>query len=130
MGPLDKVIPFALPGTQPATAGNYGGVFTNVTDQILELVTGEARHETAGNDVGAVTLKIGKAATGVAKGSATDMTGTINLKGTADTRQTLAPSATLANRLLNPGETAFLILTGTPTAVAGLSGTLLFRPFS
>ncbi len=127
MSPLDKVVPFALPGATPATAANWGAVFRNNTDQLLELIAADERHETAGSDASAVTIKLAKAASATAKGSATDMTTTANLKAAADTLQSMPP-VTTAGRFLAPGETVFAILTGTPTALAGVSGSMLFRP--
>lgn len=127
MGPNDIYVPYNLPGTQPATASNWGAVFRNNTDQVLELVDADERHETAGNDAGAVSCVLSKAPSGTAKGSATAMTASVNLKGTADTKQTLAPVATNA-RFLLPGETMFAILTGTPTSLAGVSIAAYLRP--
>lgn len=130
MTPVEQEVPFSLPGTLPATAANYGFIFTNPFDIALELIGGFERHETLGTDGGAVTLAIHKAASGTAKGSSTAMSDTVNLKGTVDTNQSIVPHATFTNRILLPGESVLLKLAGTPTSVAGLCGTLLFRPVS
>lgn len=127
--PTDIHVEAVLAGAAPATAANYGFVYTNTTDSVLELVSATERHETAGNDAGAVTLAIGKAASGIAKGSATAMTGTVSLKATADTAQTLEPSATDASRRLEIGSSICLTLVGTPTTLAGLLVQLRFRTF-
>lgn len=128
MTPIEQAVPFALPGTQPATAANWGFIFTNPFDVALELIGGFERHETLGTDVGAVTMAIHKAPSATAKASSTAMSGTVNLKAANDTNQAIVPDATFTNRVLNPGESILLKLAGTPTSVAGVSGALLFRP--
>ena len=121
---------FFLAGTAPATAANYGVAFyTNNTTDTLELVECVERHSTAGNDAGAVTGMLKSVPSGTAAGSGTDMlAAAISLKGTADTNASGAPHGTFGNRLLRPGESLAFVLTGTPTAVAGLSVTAHLRP--
>lgn len=111
---------FVLAGAAPATAGNFGVVFFNA-DAAYELMSAVERHATAGSDVGAVTGMLKKVPSGTAAGSGTDMLSAgINLKGTADTDASGAPSATAANTRLAAGDSLAFVLTGTPTSLAGL----------
>lgn len=112
---------FSLPGAEPATAGNFGGCFFSPLDGTYELVAVRERHATAGNDAGAVTGMLKKVPSGTAAGSGTDMLSAgLSLKTTADTAQAGALSATAANLRLDVGDSAAFVLTGTPTALAGL----------
>jgi hypothetical protein len=131
--PRREAVTAVLSGTAPATAANYG-VFYTVggsdtpragTKAIYEVTSITARWETAGSDGSAVTLAVSKVPSGTAKASGTTvMSGTIDLKGTANTVNTATLTATLANRRLIVGDSLALILSGTPTAVAGLSVTV------
>lgn len=113
-----------MDGAAPATAANYGIFYTHTqADPVrVEFITG--RHETAGNDAGAVTLAIHKVASAAAKSAgATVHSSTYNLKGTADTNASLAVLTTSA-AVLNQGDSLAAILTGTPTTIAGLCVTV------
>lgn len=130
MQPNEQIAEATLPGTQPATAANYGVFFTNNTDQVLEVTDVSERHETAGSDGSAVTLQVAKVPSGTAKGSGTSvLSAGLNLKGTADTNQRGGIVATAA-RLIGPGDSLALVPTGTLTAVAGLCVTVKMRPYS
>jgi len=112
---------FLLNGTQPATAGNYGTCFFTPRDGTYELIAIYERHATAGNDAGAVTGMLKKVPSGTAAASGTDMLSAgMDLKATADTLQAGSLSATAANLQLDIGDSAAFVLTGTPTAAAGL----------
>lgn len=79
----------------------------------------DARVEVAGTDAGAVTAVIKKAPSGTDIASGTALhTGTINLKGTADTNQALTLEAA-ANLAIAAGDAIGFDLTGTPTAARG-----------
>lgn len=131
MSPTDLKASFYLAGTAPATAGNYGVCFfTNDTEDTLEVYLVRERHATAGNDAGAVTAMLKCVPSGTAAASGTDMLSAgISLKASADTNQSGAIHATQGNRLVRPGESLAVALTGTPTAVAGLSVTAYLRKF-
>lgn len=109
----------SIPGTAPATSGNFGLFFT--ADAAYELVSVTERHETAGTNGSAVTLMLTKVPSGTAKGSGTDMLSAgIDLKGTADTNAAGALHATAANLKLAAGDSLALVPTGTLTALAGV----------
>lgn len=114
-----NMIEAALPGTQPATAGNYSTFFIADRNYIVESVS--EIHGTAGSDGSAVTLDITKdtGTTAPAGGSSVLSSGTFNLKATANTLQTIAGVATGVGQLA-VGDRLALKLTGTPTAVASL----------
>lgn len=114
-----------LAGAAPATAANFGYFWRAPFPVELESIT--ERHSTAGNDAGAVTMVVAKGASGTAIGSATAVqTSTFNLKGTADTEQTIVPDAGSA-RQLSAGDWLGLKLTGTPTSLAGVAVTIRAR---
>jgi hypothetical protein len=84
---------------------------------VIQAIT--ARVETAGTDAGAVTAVVNKAASGTALTAGTALhSGTINLKGTAATNQSL----TLASGAvaLNAGDAIGIVYTGTMTAAVGV----------
>lgn len=111
-----------LQGTAGATAGNYGLFFTAPFPCRVISVT--ERHEVLGTDAGAVTLQVNKVPSGTAKASGTAvLASTINLKGTINTNQSPAIVSSSAADLV-AGDSLALILTGTPTAVAGVSVTV------
>lgn len=112
---------FILPGTQPATAGNWGVVFFLPRDGTFELVSITERHITPGNDAGAVTAMLTKVPSGTALASGTAMLASgLDLKATADTVQSGTLSTTPANTRLDSGDGAAIALTGTPTALASV----------
>lgn len=115
-----------LGGTAAATAANYGVIYT--ADNDYELVDFAESHETAGSDGGAVTLMLKKCTGTQAPAAGTDMlAATANLKGTANTVQRPALSATLANRRITRGDRLALLTAGTLTAVAGVHVTCMLK---
>lgn len=82
--------------------------------------------EVAGTDAGAVTAAIKKApsATDIAAGTALH-TGTINLKGTVDTNQSLTLSATSSDLNIAQGDRIGIDYTGVLTAARGCVTVLL-----
>jgi hypothetical protein len=95
---------------------NYSGKITKITEI----------HSTAGNDAAAVTGHITKETSGQAPGDGTSvMSGTFNLKGTADTEQTATLSTALNNDgtsvlSFSAGDMLSFKLTGTATTAAGV----------
>lgn len=120
------IVTVFIGGTLAATAGNYGAMF--VADRAYELLSFEARHETAGNDGGAVTIEPEKCPSGTAKGSGTAMaSGTINMKATADTHQSTTIK-TDGSEDLADGDTLTIKATGTFTTTNGVVITAILRP--
>jgi hypothetical protein len=74
----------------------------------------------AGNDGSAVNFTVYKAASGVAVGSGTLLhSGSYDLKGTADTNQTLTLIPDSEALTLIPGDSLGVVLTGTATLAVG-----------
>jgi len=114
-----------LHGTQGATAGNYGVFF--IAHKGCEVVAVRESHEAAGTDAGAVTLDIEKLPSGTAPGSGTAITSSgFNLKSTANTPVSKT-SIDLTSKTLDPGDRLALKLTGTPTAVDGVTVTIYLK---
>jgi hypothetical protein len=125
---MDRVRIAHLPGTLPASAGNYGA-FASM--ELAGVVLGvSAFHEAAGSDGSAVSLDIEKLTGTQAPGAGVSVLGAtkIDLKAAANTRQAPALTATGANKTLAIGDRLALKLTGTPTAVAGLLVSVLIGP--
>lgn len=119
-------VPFTLPGGEASDANNYGTFFTAQVPMLVAAFT--EVHETAGSDVGVVTLQLEKLTGTTAPGSGTNLLQTaINLKATANTVRTgtlvkTSYTAIQTNTLfLNVGDRLALKDSGTLTAVAGLS---------
>jgi hypothetical protein len=75
----------------------------------------------AGTDGSAVTATVRKVASGTAITSGTALhSGTFNLKGTADTNQSLTLSATASDLLIAPGEAIAIDFAGTLTSATGV----------
>lgn len=111
---------FFLPGATAATAGNYGVVFYTAS-RACQVTAVVERHATAGSDGGAVTVMLKKVPSGTAAASGTDtLTAGISLKGTADTNAAGTLHGTTGNLQLAAGDSLAVVLTGTPTAVAGM----------
>lgn len=92
--------------------------FTAERDYVIKSIT--ARVDTAGTDAGAVTAIIRNVGSGTALASGTAVhTGSINLKGTAATNQTLTLDTTDAAIKLESGESLAIDFTGVLTAAAG-----------
>lgn len=90
----------------------------------------KARVEVAGTDGSAVTATLVKVPSGTAVASGTTLlTGStsINLKGTAATKQDLTLTSTAATLRLSPGDALGIVFTGTLTAATGLA-TLKLSP--
>ncbi len=85
-----------------------------------------ARVRVVGSDAGAVTAEIRKAGSTVAPASGTILhSGTINLKGTADTNQAITLVTTAATLALAAGDALVIDFTGVLTAAIGLVTVLL-----
>jgi hypothetical protein len=81
-----------------------------------------ARDRDRGTDGGAVTAVIRKVPSGTAIGSGTVLhSGSINLKGTADTLQTLALSSNPDDLVLAVGDSLALDVTGVLTSATGVA---------
>lgn len=106
----------------------------------MEVVRIDCIFGTAGTDAGAVTGYVTKDVAGQAPGTgATVMTGTFNLKGTANTLQTAdywTPTATLClagprgtpSTVLAAGEQLTFVVSGVNTSLANLAVTVWVRP--
>jgi hypothetical protein len=117
-----------VPSTDAATAANYTAPFFIANTRDYELLDVRERHETAGSDGGDVTVMLKKVPSGTAPASGSDMlSAEINLKATANINQTGSITTTSANRVLKQGESMALIVTGTPTDVAGVTVSVLLR---
>jgi hypothetical protein len=101
-------------------------VFTATRSVRIEAITG--RPTVAGTDGGAVTAVIRKVPSGTAIGSGTALhSSTYNLKGTADTNQSLTLSTTASDLLLAAGDSVAVDFTGTLTSATGVV-TIGFNP--
>lgn len=120
------VISHTLPGTAPATAGNYGPFHIVTKPCVVEAVW--ESHEVIGSDGSAVTVGIEKLTSGTAPGSGVSvLESEFNLKGTINVPVKGTLSATPSNRQLAIGDRLALEDTGTLTAVAGLTVTIVLR---
>lgn len=112
------LITFNIPAG--AAAGDYDG--TIVVPYAWKAVSVSERHQTLGTDGSAVTLMVKKVPSGTAKASGTDMLAAgISLKATIDTVQSPALHAAAANYTGAAGDGIGLVLTGTATAVDGVT---------
>jgi hypothetical protein len=119
--PLTISKTFTLDGTQAATAANYSTVFW-VPDGTHRLRAVYVRYTAAGTDGGAVTVMLKKVPNGTAPASGTDMLSAgISLKGTANTILSGTVTSTDANKEVVAQDGIAVVLTGTPTSVAGLT---------
>jgi hypothetical protein len=85
----------------------------------VKAITG--RVTAAGTDSGAVTLAVKKAASGTAIASGTALhSSTMDLKGTANTNQTLTLSTTSSDLDIAAGDAIGIDVTGTLTAATGV----------
>lgn len=97
-----------------------------VANRDWRVVAITARVEVAGTDGGAVTGTIKKAASGTDIASGTALhTGSIDLKGTVDTNQSLTISTTLTTLDIPSGTAIGFDLTGTPTTARGVVSVFL-----
>ncbi len=114
----------SLPGTNAATATNYGIFF--IAPFACEIVSVREVHTAAGTDTGAVTLDVEKLTGAQALDAGVAVLGAtkIDLKGAANTVQAPALTATTANKQLAVGDMLALKDTGALTAVAGVTVTV------
>lgn len=118
------VVSANIPGTQAATATNYGKIF--IAPFICTVSSIKEVHGTAGNDGSAVTLSVERLQGTEAVGSGDDLLGAtkIDLKGTANTVQTKALTGTTAHLTLAVGDRLALKDTGTLTSLADVCVTI------
>lgn len=122
-----------LEGTQKDSAG--GGFIVASTEwnassvdkvffiaaRPMKVVSIVSRVTVAGSDAGAVTAVLRKVPSGTAIGSGTQLnTGSINLKGTADTNQTLTLSTTEGVLDIVAGRALAIDFTGVLTSATGV----------
>lgn len=121
----------AVPGTSAATATNYGYILTART-VALEIIAVGAKWETAGTDLGAVTLNMMKVPDGTAISAGTTiLASTFNLKSTANTwvyKEGKDLSTARFIRFLEPGESVAMLTSGTLTNVAGVHACVYYKP--
>lgn len=128
------ILPYTLFGTQSATAGNYSAFFTAPVAMTVASIT--EVHAVKGTDGSAVSLQVEKLTGTTAPGSGTTLLSTaFDLKGTINTVQTtslvgtIKPTTSLVTSIvslqLSAGDRLALKLTGTPTAVANVTVTLI-----
>ena len=118
-------------GTNAATAANYTAPFF-IADRPYEVLWSMERHETAGTSGSAVTVMLKKVPSGTAPASGVDVwTAGLSLKATINTNQqaVISQNRTTAiyNRRLSRGDSLSLVTTGTLTAVAGVTVSVLLR---
>jgi len=117
-------VTYQVGGAAAATAANWGLAF--IAPFACQLIQAVRRFEVAGSSGAA--FMIGKAATTVAKGSATDMlAAAMSLEATADANATATLHATVANRNLAAGDAVVFTPAGTLTNLIGVHATLTFR---
>ena len=123
-----RVINYVQNGAAGAAIDAY--IFTNPTGSgnYYEVVEAVEIHDALGTDAGAVTadVKIVPSGTTLASGT-TVLDSTFNLKATADTLVNRTLHAT-NSRLVKPGDSLAVDLTGVMTAVAGLCIQVTLRP--
>lgn len=96
--------------------GGFTAFFIAPTD--ITVVQAQCSFSQAGTDAGAVTLDIEKLADGEASGAGVSvLSSTFDLKGTADTTQSIRPTSSIFNKNLRRGQRLGLVLTGVPTDV-------------
>lgn len=123
----DIHITHTLAGTAAATAANYGKIYT--APYPVTVISMYEVHTTAGSDGGAVTLGLERLQGTEASGSGDDLlSAAMNLKSTAETPVKASLTATTALLTLQRGDRLNLVDTGTLTAVAGVSVTIVLRP--
>jgi hypothetical protein len=80
----------------------------------------------AGTDASAVTAVVRKVSSGTAIASGTALhSGSFNLKGTADTNQTLTLSTTASDLIVEAGQAIAIDFTGTLTSATGIIAVFL-----
>lgn len=120
-------ITVSLPGTAPATAANYEVFFIALRPYYVMEIS--EVHRVAGTDAGAVTLDIERLSGTEALDAGDALcVSTFNLKSAINTVVTKKTTA-LQNTLLRVGDRLALKDAGTPTDVAGLTITILLKPY-
>lgn len=113
-----------IPGASAQTAANFGYIFTARFP--IEILRVTEVHQTAGTDVGAVTLDVLRVPSGTAIGSGTSiLASTFDLKSTAATpvyKQGLTLSS--STRRVKENESLALKTSGTLTALADVCVTV------
>jgi hypothetical protein len=109
-----------LPVSSEYTASSVGKtIFVASRSYIVKAVRG--RVTAAGTDASAVSAVVRKVSSGTAIASGTAVhSGTFNLKGAANTNQTMTLSATSTDLVLQPGDALAIDFTGTLTAATGV----------
>jgi hypothetical protein len=111
--------PFIMAGAEYVAASVDKSTFF-VAPRALRVVGITGRVTVAGTDAGAVTATVRKVASGTAIASGTALhSGTFNLKGTADTNQTLTLSTTAGDLDVPSGTALAVDFTGVLTAATG-----------
>jgi hypothetical protein len=107
-----------------ATAANYGVIF--IADRDYEVLEVREAHSTAGTDAGAVTLTVEKLTGTQAPGAGANCfgTNTINLKGTANTVQSIIATSPV---VISAGQRLAIKPTGVLTALVGVQVTIVLR---
>lgn len=124
---VTKPVMFRLYGTVPQTAGNWTAPFF-IADRPYYVLSVTERHETAGSDAGAVTAMLKVVPSGTAPSSGTDvLSAGLNLKSTANTNQSGTLLTTAGARTLDIGDALSFITTGTLTALAGVTISVVLR---
>lgn len=114
---------FSLGGALAQTSANYGFIFT--ARHPIEILRVVEIHETAGSDLGAVTLDIVKTPSGTAIGSGTSvLASTFNLKSTANTPVSKQGTGLSSTRRLKENESLACKTSGTLTDLAGVCVTI------
>jgi len=117
-----------LPGSNAATASNYGVFFVNPLEKALQVVSIAEIHGTAGTDAGNVTLQVERLQGTEALDNGDQLlSSAFNLKGTANTVQygDLVSNGQLL--ILGKGDRLALKDSGTLTSVADVCVTVIVK---
>ncbi len=135
VGSISFVVSTRVADTDAATAANYGVFF--IAPFPCTLVSAQEAHATAGSNGSAVTLTVEKLTGTTAKGSGITMLGgTFNLKGTANTVQTIdkfntglsnGVTSAILDITLQKGDRMALKTSGTLTAVNDVAVTVVMK---
>jgi hypothetical protein len=121
-----KYITYSINGDTAQTATNYGIMF--IARHPIEIMRVTETHRTAGTDVGAVTLDVKKASSGVAIASGTSLlSSTFSLKSTADTPVVKEGSNLSSSRTLKENDRIELVVSGTLTDLSDVNVTIYYK---
>lgn len=121
-----KYITHSVYGTTAQTATNYGIIL--IARHPIEIMRITETHAVAGSDVGAVTLDVKKAGSGVAIASGTTLlSSTFNLKSTANTPVIKEGMDLSSSRVLIEGDRIGLVVSGTLTALSDVHITIYYK---